>query len=133
MDQKHLNDIVQSAKHSLSFAILGGCVGARGVKKDALGSQEGSGGTINELSAIVGLKTAHRRVELCVSVSSELNNVFMSLRFMTQGECPTKMSKIIKYDKVIFIARNTQNWRGPDITMNEFKRCRCIRNRTSKR
>jgi hypothetical protein len=133
MDQKHLNDIVQSAKHSLSFAILGGCVGARGVKKDALGSQEGSGGTINELSAIVGLKTAHRRVELCVSVSSELNNVFMSLRFMTRGECPTKMSKIIKYDKVIFIARNTQNWRGPDITMNEFKRCRCIRNRTSKR
>ena len=104
MDQKHLNDIVQSAKHSLSFAILGGCVGARGVKKDALGSQEGSGGTINELSAIVGLKTAHRRVELCVSVSSELNNVFMSLRFMTQGECPTKMSKIINYHKIIFIA-----------------------------
>jgi hypothetical protein len=112
---------------------LGGCVGARGAKKDAPGSQEGGGGTVNELSAIIGLKTAHRRAELCVSVSSELNNMFMSLKFMTQGECPTKMSKIIKYDKVIFIARNSKNWRGSDITMNEFKRCRCITNRTSKR
>ena len=82
MNQKRPNNIVQSVKHPLSFAVLGGCVGARGAKKDALGSQEGGGGTINELSAIVGLKTAHRRVELCVSVSSELNNMFMSLRFM---------------------------------------------------
>jgi hypothetical protein len=130
MNQKHPNNIVQSAKHPLSFAVLGGCVGARGAKKDAAGS---GSGTVNELSPIIGLKTAHRRTELCVSVSSELNNMFMNFRFMAQGECPTKMSKIIKYDKIIFIARNTQNWRGPDITMNEFKRCRCIRNRTIKR
>ena len=133
MDQKHPNNIVPSVKHPLSFAVLGGCVGARGAKKDAAASQEGGSGTVSELDPIIGLKTAHRRAELCVSVSSELNNMFMSLKFMTQGECPTKMSKIIKYDKVIFIARNSKNWRGSDITMNEFKRCRCITNRTSKR
>jgi hypothetical protein len=133
MNQKRPNNIVQSAKHPHSFAVLGGCVGARGAKKDVVGSQEGDSGTVNELSPIIGLKTAHRRTELSVSVSSELNNMFMNFRFMAQGECPTKMSKIIKYDKIIFIARNTQNWRGPDITMNEFKRCRCIRNRTIKR
>ena len=133
MNQKRPNNIVQSAKHPLSFAVLGGCVGARGAKKDAAGSQEGDSGTVNELSPIIGLKTAHRRTELCVSVSSELNNMFMNFRFMAQGECPTKMSKIIKYHKIIFIARNTQHWRGPDITMNKSKGCRSIRNITSKR
>ena len=90
MNQKRPNNIVQSAKHPLSFAVLGGCVGARGAKKDAAANQEGDSGTINELGPIIGLKTAHRRAELCVSVSSELNNMVMSLRFMAQGECPKK-------------------------------------------
>jgi hypothetical protein len=104
MDQKHPNNIVPSVKHPLSFAVLGGCVGARGAKKDAAASQEGGSGTVSELDPIIGLKTAHRRAELCVSVSSELNDMLMSLRFMAQGECPTKMSKIINYHKIIFIA-----------------------------
>jgi hypothetical protein len=90
MDQKCPNNIVQSAKHPLSFAVLGGCVGARGAKKDAAANQEGDSGTINELGPIIGLKTAHRRAELCVSVSSELNNMVMSLRFMAQGGMSNK-------------------------------------------
>jgi len=35
MKQKRSNNIVQCAKHPLSFAVLGGCVGARGAKQDA--------------------------------------------------------------------------------------------------
>jgi hypothetical protein len=61
MNQKHANNIVQSAKHSLNFAILSGCVGARGAKKDAVGSQEGGGGIVGELGAIICLKTAHKK------------------------------------------------------------------------
>jgi len=123
MNQKRSNSIVQSAKHSLSFAILSGCVGARGAEEDAAASQEGGGGSVEELGAIICLKTAHRKTELCVSVSNKLNNVFMNFGFMAKRKCPTIMCIIINYHKIKFIARNTRNWRGPDITMNKFERC----------
>jgi hypothetical protein len=122
MNQKRANNIVQSAKHSLSFAILSGCVGARGAKKDAAGNQEGGGGIVEELGAIICLKTTYRKPELSVSVSNKLNNVFINFGFMAKRKRPTIMCIIINYHKITFIARNTRNWRGLDITMNKFKR-----------
>jgi hypothetical protein len=56
------------------------------MEKNAVASPEGSGGIVEELRAVVGLKTAHRRTELCVSISYELNNVFVNIRFMAQGK-----------------------------------------------
>jgi len=82
MNQKRPNSIVQCAKHPLSFAVLGGCVGARGAKKDAAASQEGGSGIVKKLCPIICLKTAHRITELCVSVSNKLNNMLMNFRFM---------------------------------------------------
>jgi hypothetical protein len=93
--QKRVNNIVQCAKHPLSFAILGGCVGARGAKQDAAASQEGSGGIVDELGAIICLKTAHKKAELCVSVSNKLNNMFMNFGYMAKRKHPTIMSIII--------------------------------------
>jgi hypothetical protein len=84
MNQKRANNIVQSVKHALSFAILSGCVGAQSAKEDAAASQEGGGGIVEELGAIICLKTAHRKTELCVSVRNKLNNVFMNFRFMAK-------------------------------------------------
>jgi aspartate ammonia-lyase len=95
MNQKRPNNIVQCTKHPLSFAVLGGCVRTRGAKKDAVASQKGSGGIVKELRPIIGLKTAHRIAELCVSVRNKLNNMLMDFRFMTQRKYPTIMGKII--------------------------------------
>jgi hypothetical protein len=58
-----------------------------------------------------------------VSIGYELNNVFVNIRFMAQGKKPTVMSKIVNYHKIKFVTRNTQNWRSPNITMEEFKWC----------
>jgi hypothetical protein len=121
MYQECPNSIVQCAKHALSFAVLGGRVGARSAEKDVAASQEDSSGIVEEFRAVICLKTAHRIIELCVSVGYELDNVFVNIRFMAQRKNPTVMGKIINYHKVIFVTRNTQNWRGPDITMEEFK------------
>jgi hypothetical protein len=123
MNQERPNHIVQGAKQPLSFAVLGGCVGARGAKKNAAASQEGSSSIVDELRAIISLKTAQRIAELCVSVSSKLDNMLMNIRFMAQRKRPTIMCKIINHHEIIFVARNTQNWRCPDITMNEFEWC----------
>jgi hypothetical protein len=95
MNQERANNIVECAKHPLSFAVLGGCVGARSTKKDATASQEGGGGSVDELGAIICLKTAQRITELCVSVSNKLNNMLMNFRFMAQRKRPTVMGKII--------------------------------------
>jgi hypothetical protein len=78
MNQKRANSIVQCTKHPLSFAVLGRCVWAQGAKQDAVASQEGSCGSVEELGAIICLKTAYRKAELCVSVSNKLNNMFMN-------------------------------------------------------
>jgi hypothetical protein len=86
MYQECPNSIVQCAKHALSFAVLGGCVRTRSVEENAAASQEGSGGIVEELRAIVGLKTAHRITELCVTISYELNDVFVNIGFMAQGK-----------------------------------------------
>jgi len=95
MNQKRANTIVQSPEHALSLAILSGCVGARGAKENAAASQEGGGGIVEELGAIICLKTADRKTKLCVSVSNKLNNVFMNFRFMTKRERPAIMCIII--------------------------------------
>jgi hypothetical protein len=58
-----------------------------------------------------------------VSVGDELDNMFVNIRFMMQRKSPTVMGKIIDYHKIIFVTRNTQNWRGTNITMKEFERC----------
>jgi hypothetical protein len=123
MYQECPNSVVQCAKHALSFAVLGGRVRTRSAEKNAAASQEGSSGIVEELRAIVDLKTAHRITELCVSISYELNNVFVNIRFMAQGKSPTVMCKIVNYHKIKFVTRNTQNWRSPNITMEEFKWC----------
>jgi hypothetical protein len=83
----------------------------------------GSSGIVEELRAVIFLKTAHRIAELCVSVSYELDNMLVNFEFMAQRKSPTIMCKIINYHKIIFITRDTQNWGGPDITMKEFKWC----------
>jgi len=123
MNEKGTNCIVQCAKHALGFAVLSGCVGARSAEQDATTSQEGSIGIVEELGALICLKTAHRGTKLCLSISNKLNNMIMNFRFMAKEIRPTIMSIIINQHKIKFITRNTRNWRGPDITVNEFKRC----------
>jgi len=65
------------------------------VKENAVASQEGGGGIVEELGAIICLKIANSKTELCVSISNKLNNVFMNFRFMTKRERPAIMCIII--------------------------------------
>jgi hypothetical protein len=123
MNQKCANNIVQGAKHPLSLAVLGRHVWTRSAQQYATASQEGSGGVVDELGAIIYLKTAYRTTELCVSISNKLDKVIMHFRLMTKRVRPTVMSIVINEHKIKLITRNTRNQRGPHITMNEFKRC----------
>jgi hypothetical protein len=50
---------------------------------------------VKKLRPIIGLKTAHRTAELCVSVRNKLSNMLMNFRFMAQRKYPAVMGKII--------------------------------------
>jgi hypothetical protein len=95
MNQKCANSIVQGAKHPFSLAVLGGRVWTRSAQHDATASEEGSGGIVDELGAIICLKTAYRTTELCVSIRNKLDKMIMHFRLMTKRVRPTVMSIII--------------------------------------
>jgi hypothetical protein len=95
MNQKCANNIVQGAKHPLSFAVLGGRVWTRSAQQYATASQEGSSGVVDELGAIICLKTAYRTTEMCVSIRDKLDKLIMHFRLMTKQVRPTVMSIII--------------------------------------
>jgi hypothetical protein len=46
---------------------------------------------------------------------------------------PHKIGVIINNNQVVFVARNTNNWRGPQITMDYVKDIIYTRRRTGKR
>ena len=123
MNQKGANNVVQCVQHLLGFAILGRCIGATCPKENVPATKEGGRGNVDELSAIICLKTFDRQDELSVSIVSKLNNMRMNFRFRMKRECPVIMIIIINNHKIIFKARHAEDWRSPDITVNKFKRC----------
>jgi hypothetical protein len=55
---------VEGAQHALGAAILRRSVGARHAQGNAMAVEEGAGGVIVELAAIVGLERENREVEV---------------------------------------------------------------------
>jgi len=79
MNQEGANDIVERAQYPFSFPILSRRVRARSAKKNAAASKEGRRGIVDELSAVIRLKTLDRQAELGVSIISKINNMCMNL------------------------------------------------------
>ena len=84
MDEKSADGVVDGAKHTLSFAILLGNVGARMAKQNAMTGQEGGHGVFYELSAIVGLKALGNRVKLSLNIGNKVNKVTIDFGFLVQ-------------------------------------------------
>jgi len=83
MDEKSADGVVDGAKHTLSFAILLGNVGARMAKQNAMTGQGGHG-VFYELSAIVGLKALGNRVKLSLNIGNKVNKVTIDFGFLVQ-------------------------------------------------
>ena len=82
MDEEGADGVVDGAKHTLSFAILLGSVRARMAKQNAATGQEGRHGIIDELGAIVGLKTLGDRVKLSLNMGNKINKLTIDFRFL---------------------------------------------------
>jgi hypothetical protein len=58
--------------------------------------EKGAQSVVVELPAVVSLEASNRAAELCVNVCMKTNQSGKNIRLVAQGECPNKMSIIIK-------------------------------------
>jgi hypothetical protein len=56
-----------------------------------MGRQEGGGGIVNELHAVVSLETLHRKTELGACIGHKLNYVLVDLRLASERKGPAKV------------------------------------------
>ena len=80
---------------------------------DALSEEKLMGARVVKLSPVVALNNLDPGAKLGGGVSDEVSKRAESVRFKPQRKRPQIMSAIIKYDQVVFITRNADNWRGP--------------------
>ena len=79
---------------------------------DALSEEKLTGARVVKLFPVVALNSLDPGAKLGGGVSDEVSKRAESVRFKPQRKRPQIMSAIIKYDQVVFITRNADNWRG---------------------
>ena len=118
MKEEGANAVIESAKHALSAAVLLRSVRASETKDRAVCGEKVAYRKVIELLPVVCLQRMDGMSKLCGDIRVERGESGNSIRLSPQREGPHIVQKIIKYDKIIKIARVTGNRRGPDITMN---------------
>jgi hypothetical protein len=89
--------------------------------------EEGTGGGVIELSAIVALDSLDGEAELSGYPSKEVAKSGESLGLGTQRKSPGIMGEIIDHHQVVLIARHAENRRGPQVAVNKIKCTRGMR------
>ena len=118
MKEKRADVVIKSAKHALSAAILLRSVRASETKNRAVCGEKVADGKIMKLLPVVCLQRMDGTPKLHGDIRVESGESGNNIRLSPQREGPHIVRKIIKYDKIIKIARVTCNRRGPNITMN---------------
>jgi hypothetical protein len=91
-----VHDIIGGVNHALALAILRGGIGARHLKLNAVGEEEGVRGGIIEFSSVIALDTVDGVTKLHENVGKEVREGGESVRFEVQWKSPGVMSTIIK-------------------------------------
>ena len=118
MKEEGANAVIKSAKHALSAAILLRSVRASETKNCAVCGEKVANRKVIKLLPVVCSRRMDGTPKLHGDIGVESDESGNSIRLSPQREGPHIVGKIIKYDKIIKIARVTRNRRGPNITMN---------------
>jgi hypothetical protein len=106
------------AENALGFTILWRSVWTRHPHNHHISGEECARGTIVKLTTIITLDDFDGAAKLCGDISKIFWQSGKSVRFDPQGKSPYKMGVIIKNNHIIVITQDTNNWRGPQITMD---------------
>jgi hypothetical protein len=86
-----------------------------------MGEEEHAGTGVIKLATVVALNNLNGGAELSTNIAKKMRQSRKGVRFQFQRERPQKMRAIIKNDQIIFKARDTNDGRRPQITVNEIK------------
>ena len=122
-----MNDFVYGTNNAFGFTILRQGEGTGHTKMDAQGEEEVTGARVVKLFPVVALDSLDVGAKLGGGVGDEVGKRIVSVRFEAQRKSPQVVSAIIKYDQIVFVTRDTDNWRCPQVTMNKIKLARRTR------
>jgi hypothetical protein len=94
---------------------------------DTLGEKEVTSARVVKLFPVITLNNLDVGAKLGGGVGDEVSERAESVRFKLQRKSPQVLSAIIKYNQIIFVTGNINNWRGPQVTMNKIKLSRSTR------
>jgi hypothetical protein len=60
-----------------------------------MAGQKGGGGNVDDLCAVVGLKSLSQDAKLSMGICNKINNVVVHIGFVVERKLPTKMRIII--------------------------------------
>lgn len=109
--------MVDGTEDTLGSTVLGRGVGARHAELNTAGEEEGAGGGVIKLAAIVTLDIANGGGKLSFNIGEKLGQGGKGVGFEAKLESPNIVRAIIKNDKIIFETRNANDRRCPQVTM----------------
>ena len=107
LEQKGAYDIISSANHPLSLAVLRRGIRTRHTQLNTSREEERTRGVVIKLTAIVALDGLNGEAELGGHLGKEVNEGGKRLRLSAQRKSPRKVRKIIDHHQIVLIARNT--------------------------
>ena len=118
MKEECPNAVIKSAKDTLSAPVLLRGVRAGETRSRAMCGEKSANSGVVELLPVICLQRENGTTKVLENIGVESGESRYSIRLAAQWEGPHIMREIIKYDKIIKIARITGNRRCPNITMN---------------
>jgi hypothetical protein len=112
VDEQRAHGVVESAKNTLSLAVLCGGIRTREAEQGAMVRQEGGRGSVDEFCAVISLKALNGQTKLSAYISNESDNGLVDVRLASEGECPAEMRVIIQNSQVIRETGNAEDWCG---------------------
>ena len=132
LDQKGAHDVVRCANHPLSLAVLRRGLRTRHTQLNTPREEEGTCGGVIELTPVVTLDGLNGEAELSGHPGKEVDEGGEGLRLGAQRESPRVMREIINHHQIVFITRNAEYRRCPQVTVNKIKGMRSMRRRRRK-
>jgi hypothetical protein len=96
---------------------LGRRIQTRKTKNYAVRKKEVAVLSVVKFTAIVTLNKTNSKTEVRKYILAKASKDSVYIRLGMKRECPDIMRIIIQNYSIIFITRDTWNWRGPEITM----------------
>jgi hypothetical protein len=107
------------ANDAFDTVVLGRGVGAR-EQLDAVGEEEGARGVV-DLATIITLEFTDRMTELGGDPGEEVAEGGERVGLLSKWESPKKMREVVHNDQVVFVIREDEDRKSPEITMDKIK------------